>query len=271
MFAGMAGIMAFIGYTIAGLTGVLIAFLASGIGFFVTSNFSIAHFLRKKKVQYIDPYAGSALYEMVSKLASRAKIEKSPVLFFDNSPEINAYTLEDKEEAAVVLSKGLINNLTKQEIYGVLAHEIAHLKNNDIRIMLFSEQLRKLTGYMALFGQILFVMSLPFLLINQIIVPWFTILLLIFAPTISLLFQVAVSRNREFRADMDAVVLADDTRGLTRALSKINMQASSWKRFYAPYLRDVPEILRTHPNTNARIARLKELEATKGSELGWSL
>ncbi|MCG8333840.1 MAG: zinc metalloprotease HtpX [Proteobacteria bacterium] len=270
MISGMLGVMSFLGFTIAGYTGVIIALAAAGMGFFFTSNFSIAQILRKKNVQLIHPGESPVLYNMAETLAGKANIEKMPVLFFDNTPEINAYTVEDKERAAIVISKGLINSLTKEEMYGVLAHEVAHLKNNDIQIMLFSEQIRKLTGYMAFFGQVLLILSLPLLFLNQIVLPWLTILLLMAAPTISFLFQVAMSRNREFRADMDAALLAGDASGLSRALKKISMQTTFWKKFYAPYLKNVPEILRTHPNTKARIQRLQELKTNHKNQLYWS-
>jgi heat shock protein HtpX len=100
--------------------------------------------------------------------------------------------------------------------------------------------------------------------------PWLTIILLIFAPTLSFLFQVAVSRNREFRADMDAAVLAGDSKGLSRALTKISMQSSFWRRLYAPFMRTIPEILRTHPNTKTRINRLRQMETSRDNQLGWS-
>ncbi len=270
MIFGMLGIMSFLGFTIAGFTGVLIALATAGFGFFFTSNFSISWILRRKNAQLIQPGESPVLHGMVETLARKANIEKMPALFFDNTPEINAYTVEDKERAAIVMSKGLISNLTKEEIFGVLAHEIAHLKNNDIQIMLFSEQIRKLTGYMAFFGQVLLIVSLPLLFLNQVVVPWLTILLLIAAPTISFLFQIAVSRNREFRADMDAAILVGDSRGLSRALKKISMQTTFWKKLYPPYLKNVPEILRTHPDTKARIQRLKELETSRSNQLRWS-
>lgn len=271
MIAGMIAIMSFIGYTIAGMLGVFTAFLASGIGFLITSNASIEQLLGRKRVQYVSPYQGAGVYKMIDELAGKARLEKVPALFIDHSPEINAFTVEDKEKAAIVLSSGILNHLSKRELYGVLAHEIAHLKNNDVRIMLFTEQFRRLTALMALFGQILLVLSLPFLFVSQVAVPWITILLLITAPMISLLFQVALSRNREFNADMDAVLLAGDVEGLSQALKKINMQVSFLQKLYAPAIRNLPEILRTHPNTTARIKRLEYLAAGSRQELGWSL
>lgn len=269
MIAGMAGMTAYIGYTISGMLGVIMAFIVAVLGFAVTSNFSISQVLRHRSIRLIHPSEGGVLYQMLKILVERAGLDKFPVLFLEDSPEINAFTVEDKERAVIVLSRGIINNLTKQELNGVLAHEIAHLKNNDVRIMLFSDQMRKLTGYMALFGQILLVLNLPFLLLNQVMIPWTTIVLLIAAPSVSFLFQVALSRNREFKADMDAVLLTGETVGLARALKKINMQTAFWKRIYAPYLQKVPEILRTHPNTQTRIQKLEELSGSQ-ERLVWS-
>lgn len=270
MLLSMLAVVMYIGYTIGGKLGVLVTLATVGIGFTVRSNFKIEQILSKKKVRLVRPFEGPVLHQMVAKLIDKAGLEKMPYLFLDYTPEINAYTVEDNENSAIVVSRGLMENLNEREVYGVLAHEVAHLKNKDVRIMLFTDQIRSLTGYMAFFGQILLFFSIPFLIVNQIVLPWLAILLLIFSPTISFLFHVALSRNREFRADLDAIALTGDSTGLATALKKINTQMSLWQRLYSSYLRKVPEILRTHPNTKSRIARLESLTAPGNQQISWS-
>ncbi len=271
MMSGMILILGAIGYTVAGVAGVLVASLVTLSGFFITSGLKIEQILKRKQVQMLHLWEGRRIHEMVEKLAQKAGLNKLPALFIDFSPEVNAYTLEDRDKAAIVLSRGLLNNLNPRELNGVLAHEIAHLKNNDIRLMVFTEQIRRLTGYMAFFGQVLFLFNLPLLLLNMSVIPWLPILLLMVAPMISHLFHYALSRNREFRADLDAVALSNDTIGLANALRKISRQMGFWQRLYAPYMKNIPEILRTHPNTHARIERLGEIKAEQEADIGWAV
>ncbi|MBU2512810.1 M48 family metalloprotease [bacterium] len=269
MLISMVSILGYIGYAIAGTLGVLSTMIAIGISIFVRSGFKIEQILAKKNVRLIRPFEGTTLYDLLERLIRKAGLEKKPYLFLDYSPEINAYTIEDNEKSAIIVSKGLLENLNQRELNGVLAHEVAHLKNRDVRIMLFTDQIRNLTAYMAFFGQILLLFSIPFLVVNQMVIPWIAILLLILSPTVNLLFHVALSRNREFRADLDAIALSGDAMGLAMALKKINIQMSLWKKLYASYLKNVPEIMRTHPNTRARIALLEKLDVLEKRELTW--
>lgn len=269
MLSAMVALMAFVGYFIAGVAGLAIMVVVGGTGFLVSSGAGVDRLLRARHLAYIDKERGYRLYRMASELAEKAGLEKIPALFLDRRANINAYTVEDKKRAAVVLSEQLLNSLNPRELRAVLAHEMAHLKNRDIGIMHFSDQVRRLTGFMAIAGQLLLVLYLPLLLINGVSVPWSLLLVMIAAPTVSSLIQVALSRNREFRADLDAVALTGDAAGLASALQKINIQDSFWQKLYAPYLREIPELLRTHPNTAARIQRLRNIQQERDYEPAW--
>ncbi|MFH2133048.1 MAG: zinc metalloprotease HtpX [bacterium] len=269
MLAGMTGLLAYVGFAIAGMVGLLAISVAGGIGFIVMSNTGIERLLNARYIRAIGEAEGYALYGMVKKLSDTAGLEKVPRLFLDRRPTINAYTIEDRARSAIVLSESLLTSLNQREIRGVLAHEIAHLKNNDIGIMLFSDQVRRLTGYMAIAGQILLVLYLPLMLLNQVTIPLTLMLVLIAAPSVSMLFQIAISRNREFKADLDAVVLSGDAAGLASALNKINVQNSFWQRLYAPYSKMVPELLRSHPNTPDRIERLRTIQKERDLNPSW--
>lgn len=269
MLIGMIALLAYIGFAIAGITGLFAIGVTVGIGFLTVSNTRIEKLLQSRYIIDIDYAEGYTLYAMVEKLSRAAGLEKIPRLFLDRRTSVNAYTVEDKTRSAIVLSEALLTNLNQREIKGVLAHEIAHLKNRDIGILLFSEQIQRMTGYMAIAGQILLVFYLPLMLFNQVSVPWTLLIVLIVAPSISMLFRIALSRNREFKADMDAVTLAGDAAGLASALNKINVQTSFWQRMYAPYIREIPELLRTHPNTPSRISRLRTIQKERDFDLAW--
>lgn len=270
MLISMIAILGYVGFIIAGFAGLVSVIGATGLGFIVSSNFKIEQILKRKNIRPIQYIEGKALYRMAEDLTNRAGLQRTPMLFFDNTPQINAYTVEDRENAAIVMSRGLLNNLGEREVFGVMAHEIAHLKNRDVRMMLFTEQIRRVTGFMALFGQFLLILNLPLLLLNEIAIPWLAIVLLMAAPTISFLIQIALSRNREFRADMDATELSGDPLGLASALNKVSVQTGMLKKIYAPYLPQQPEWVRTHPNTGERIKRLQFLNNEMKSELNWS-
>ncbi|MBU3918043.1 M48 family metalloprotease [bacterium] len=257
MLVGMIMMLGFMGYTIAGFTGIIWILVISGFGYLVNRNFSIIQVLRRKKIRSISLDESPVLYIMLERLAQKAGLSKTPSLYLDESPEINAYAIESKDDSAIIISQGILKTLDSREMVGVLAHEVAHLKNKDVQIMLLVEQIRRFTGYMAFIGQVLLVLNLPLLLLNQVIFPWALVIALIASPTISVLFQVAVSRNREFQADLDAVALSEDAVGLASALNKIAIQNKLLKRFYAPNLKEVPDLLRTHPATRQRIQRLE--------------
>ena len=270
MLTGMIALLAYIGFAIAGMLGLFVISAVAVIGFITLSNTRIESLLRGRQIRSIEYADASALYAMVEELAKKAGLEKVPRLFLDGKATVNAYTVEDKTRSAIVLSEALLSSLNRREIKGVLAHEIAHLKNRDIGILYFSDQIQRLTGYMAIAGQILLVLYLPLMILNQMTVPWTLLMILIAAPTVSMLFRIALSRNREFKADMDAVTLAGDAVGLASALNKINVQTNFWQRMYAPYLKSVPELLRTHPNTPARIRRLKIIQNERDHDLAWN-
>jgi heat shock protein HtpX len=152
----------------------------------------------------------------------------------------------------------------------VLAHEISHIRSNDIWVMTLADTVSRLTGGLALMGQLLLFINLPLLLFGAAAISWWAILLLLFAPTISLLLQLALSRTREFDADMDAVEITGDPLGLASALRKLDRhQRGLWQRLLFPG-RHTPDswILSTHPSSEERIRRLAELAETKVPSAG---
>jgi heat shock protein HtpX len=259
LIVGMVSLMAFIGWQVGGLFGVIVAGALSLSSLLISSNFNVKKILQFKNINPLNVREGYGVYQMVEKLARKANLKSMPLVYLDNREDINAYTLADKENSAIVLSRGLTSHLNQRELYGVLAHEIAHLKNGDIRLMAFADQVSRLTRYLALAGQILLIALVPLILFSQIVVPWALLITLFVAPTLSQLALIAISRNREFKADMEAVAISGDNVGLASALRKIGYQTNIWKRIYAPYIKDVPEILRTHPNTDDRVSRLEQM------------
>ena len=258
-----------LGYLFAGLIGMLLTALFGVITFFVTPRYSPRLILSMYKAQELSYSNAPELYKMLIQLSEKAQLEHIPILYYLPSQILNSFTLGEKENACIVLSDGLIRNLDGREMYGVLAHEVSHLLNNDIRVMSFADVISRLTAMMSLFGYFLLIIYLPIYMLEGANFPWALILLLIIAPNLSGLMQLALSRTREFEADQKAVQLTEDALGLASALGKLEGLQSNWlMQILLPHhQRTDPSILRTHPSTDERIQRLLKIAEEQNQQV----
>jgi len=145
---------------------------------------------------------------------------------------------------------------------------VSHIANGDTRVMGFADLVSRITGTLSLMGQLLFLVSLPLWVLTDTPVPWIPILVLVFAPTLSALVQLALSRSREYEADRSAAELSGDPHGLASALLKLERdQGGLWERLMMPGPRiPEPSLLRTHPPIEERVRRLQELAAEESLE-----
>lgn len=209
----------------------------------------------------LSPREAPGLYAIVEALAARAGLARLPRLYYLPSRMMNAFATGRRQDAAIVISDGLLRRLERRELIGVLAHELAHVANGDIQVMAFADTLSRITGILAFIGQMLVILSIPALLLGLATPPLAALLLLLAAPTLSALAQLALSRNREYEADRSAVELCGDALGLASALDKMERhQGRFWEQIMLPG-RNLPDpsLLRTHPPTRQRIDRLMEL------------
>jgi heat shock protein HtpX len=193
-----------------------------------------------------------------------------PVLYYFPGSAMNAFTVGSRENAAIAVSQSLLDGLKYSEISAVLAHEVSHIRSNDIRIIGFADLANSLTHGLSLFGQLLLIINLPLALFGGFSINWMAILLLIFAPGISALLQLALSRTREYNADLGAVELMEDPEALATALAKIEQHGSSLIRRFPWVANPHSQILRTHPPTKERIRRLMEIRVRE-PEFAWNL
>lgn len=197
----------------------------------------------------------------VAELARRAGLESVPRLFYLPSPVMNAFATGHRDDAVIALSDALLRRLDRRELVGVLSHELSHIANGDIRVMGFADLVSRITGLLSTIGQLLLLVSLPILLFGGEAPPLLPLLVLIAAPTVSSLVQLALSRNRELEADRSAAELSGDPEGLAMALTKLDRyQGSYWEQLVMPG-RQIPDpsVLRTHPPVEERVRRLMEL------------
>jgi heat shock protein HtpX len=199
--------------------------------------------------------------QVLARLAESAGLERVPRLYYVPSTMLNAFAVGGREDAAIAVTDGILRALSLRELAGVLAHEVSHIRNRDLWLMSIADLAGRLTHLMALFGVTLVMISLPLWLSGAGGVPPLLIPLLVFAPQITTLLQLALSRAREFDADLDAAGLTGDPDGLASALARLERyQRSAWEQILLPgYRLPQPSVLRTHPRAEERIARLKRL------------
>jgi len=200
------------------------------------------------------------LHGLVDALAERAGLRRPPRLYLISSPAPNAATVGTRDDAAILLTPGLVRGLTERELAGVLAHEISHVRNNDLRLFGFTEVVRRMAVLTSQIGWLLVLFSLPLALLGQAAVPFGTLLLFVAAPAGAHLLQLAILRSRELAADLGAAELTGDPRGLASALRRIEVTNRWVLRALLPVpVPEEPGLARTHPATAERIRRLEEL------------
>ena len=256
----LLGIAAVAGSLLLGDGGLWLALAAAGFTLLLEPAAASGLTLRLYGARPLHPDEAPDLWAVLRELAARAGLPTVPVPHYVPSGVVNAFATGSKHHAAIALTDGLLRSLTPRELTGVLGHEIAHIANEDLRVMGLADSISRLTHLLALLGQLAIVLSLPTLLLGVTEVNWPALLLLAVAPQLALLAQLGLSRVREFDADRLAAELTGDPHGLASALAKIERVSRSWRAWLLPgWGNPEPSWLRTHPATAERIERLLEL------------
>lgn len=265
----MTGLFLAVGYMIGGTGGMVIAFIvAIAMNAFAYWN-SDKMVLRMHGARPVDASSAPELYSMIERLAQNADLPMPKVYIMDN-PQPNAFaTGRNPENAAVAATTGLLKMLDSQEVAGVMAHELAHIKNRDTLIMTITATIAGAISMLANFG--LFFgnnRNNPLGLIG-------TIAIMILAPMAAMLVQMAISRAREYEADRVGAEICGRPLWLASALGKIQHGAQRIDNIAAEdnpatahmfiinplHARAMDGLFTTHPNTENRVARLKEMAA----------
>lgn len=202
------------------------------------------------------------LVAVVRELARRAGLPSAPELYYVPSELPNAFAMGTPDDGVICVTDGLLRLLDERELTGVLAHEVGHLVNRDLWIMGLADMMTRMVSFASWFGQLLLLVNLPLLLSGAAIVPWHVVLLMIFSPTLMALVQLGLSRTREYDADRVSAELTGDPDALISALLKLERRTGRfWEEMFLPGRRiPEPSLLRTHPPTEARVARLRALK-----------
>ncbi len=267
LLAAMTALFVLVGAALGGRAGMMLAFLfALGTNLFAWWN-SDRMALAANDAQEIDEPQAPDLFNLVRGLAARAGIPM-PRIYLIESDQPNAFaTGRNPENGAIAVHTGLISIVTREELSGVLAHEIAHIKNRDTLTMTVTATLAGAISSIAHWG-----MFMGGRRDNGLGVIG-TLALAILAPIAAMIVQMAVSRSREYVADRAGAEICGNPYWLASALAKIaqGAQAIDNPRAEAnPALAHlfivnplhgsgVDNLFSTHPNVENRIAALEEM------------
>ena len=259
---------AILGWLIWGILGVIWITLFSFFFLLIGPSVSPQLLLSMYGARPISEYEAPNLIQTVRELAKKARLPVIPQLYYIPSQVANSFAMGSSEKGAIAVTDGLLRKLASRELRGVLAHEVGHLRRNDGWVMSLADSVSQMVNIMSWVGQILLFINLPLLLTGNYVIPWLLIILLMIAPTLSALLQLALSRTREFEADLEAARLSGDPRALASGLVKIERLSHSWfERIFLPGRRvPDPSLLRTHPATDERVRRLLEFEKELAKE-----
>ena len=270
LLAAMTGLFLAVGYLIGGQSGMMIAFvIALAMNGFAYWN-SDKLVLRMHGAQEVDAGSASELHAIVARLAQRVQLPM-PRVYIMHNDQPNAFaTGRDPQHAAVAVTTGLLQRLDEREIAGVLAHELAHVRNRDTLTMTITATLAGAIGMLGDFA-FFFIGSRdqrdnPLGAIGAL-------LAMIVAPIAAMLVQFAISRSREYEADRVGAAICGEPLALASALAKIHNTALRIDNPAAEsnpatahlfiinplHAQAVDGLFSTHPSTENRIRRLQEL------------
>jgi heat shock protein HtpX len=281
LLAGLTALFMGVGYLIAGPNGAVIALLvAAAMNVFTYWN-SDKMVLSMYGAQEVDASTAPDLVQLVAELANRAGLPMPRVYLIDD-PQPNAFaTGRNPQHAAVAVNTGLLNALSRDEVAGVIAHELAHVKNHDTLTMTITATIAGAISMLAQFGMFFGGGNRGG---NQGLGIIGTLAMVILAPLAAMLVQMAISRSREYAADNMGARIAGRADGLASALVKISDAVHQIPNETAErnpgtahlfivnplsgYRMD--NLFSTHPSTENRIAALQELarELGQGGSVG---
>lgn len=276
VLAVVIGVVGVYSYVVRGdlalpVIAALLAIPSSLVGYYAGDKMALA----ANRAEALPEDAGHELHHLVENLAITAGIPK-PKIYLIESPALNAFaTGRDPEHASIAVTAGLIERLERSELEGVLAHELSHVRNFDIR---FATVIAVFVGFIVILSDI-------FLRASfwgggrrrgddregnqlQALLAVIGFILLIVSPLIVKLIQLAASRQREFLADASGALLTRYPEGLASALEKIAAgppletasNATAHLFIANPFkTRSYAYLFSTHPSIEDRIKRLREL------------
>lgn len=274
LFLCMGAILSLLGFILAGATGILWAAALGVMILVISPNISPSFIFSMYKGKLLSENDAPRLYQIIRELAARADLPSLPAIYYLPSQIMNAFSVGTSENSAIGLSDALLNSLSEREIIAVLAHEISHIRHNDVRVMTYADIISRVTSALSLTGFLLIFFNLPLYFMDLVTISWSALGVLVMAPTIMSSLQLSLSRMKEFDADRHAVLLTGDPEGLAMALRKLELYESSvFDMLFgrSGHGASIPSILRTHPETEERIKQLLSLKKPSRQTLQYSI
>jgi heat shock protein HtpX len=285
LLAGLTALFMGVGFLIGGQTGAMIALVVAAVMNLFSYWNSDRMVLSMHGAQEVDAATAPDLVGLVRDLAARAELPMPRVYIMDN-PQPNAFaTGRNPENAAVAVTTGLMQHMRREELAGVIAHELAHIRNRDTLIMTITATIAGAISMLAQFGMFfggghrdsngggLGLIG--------------TLAMVILAPISAMLVQMAISRTREYAADNLGARIAGRPEGLASALARLETAAhaipnedaernpATAHMFIVNPLsgHGMDNLFSTHPSTENRIAALEQLAREMGrggADAGWT-
>ncbi len=270
LLAALTALFMALGYTLGGSGGAVIALLvAAGMNLFTFWN-ADKIVLSMHNAREVDERSAPDFYRLVQQLAQRAGLPMPRVYLIDQDAPNAFATGRDPDHAAVAATTGLLAMLSRDEVAGVMAHELGHVKNRDTLIMTMVATIAGAISMLAQFG-LFFRGGRDDGHGNMLA----SLLAVIVAPFAAMIVQMAISRTREYGADRAGAEISGNPHALASALAKISGRAQAipnpvaQRNPAAAQLYIVPthvsELFSTHPATEKRIAALQEMAGAMGA------
>ena len=264
LLAGMVALFGVVGGMLGGQNGMLLALVVAAVMSFVMYFNSGKMALRAYKAQVISREQAPELYDLVDRLRQRAGLPM-PTLAVAPHPQPNAFaTGRDPEHAVVCVTQGLMQLVDRDELAGVIAHELGHIKNRDMLLQTISATMAGAITNLARFG-----MYAPGERGGRSpLAP----LAALAAPFAAMIIQFAISRTREYKADATGAEISGQPLALASALGKLQMAAQRIPMAVSPAMAPLAQVnplsafhggiaslFSTHPPTEERVRRLQEI------------
>jgi heat shock protein HtpX len=273
LMAAMTGLFLVVGYLVGGGSGMFVAFLFAAAGNLFAYWKSDKVVLSMYGAREVTAETSPELVHLVGQLAGKAHLAMPKVYIVDN-PQPNAFaTGRNPEHAAVCVTSGLLSRVNDEELAGVLAHELSHVRNRDTLTMTITATI---AGAIAMLANFAFFFGgygrnrNPLGLIGMLLVT-------LLAPIAAMLVQMAISRSREFEADRSGAELSGRPLWLASALQRIDAGAAAIDNQAAdanpatahmfivnPLHGGFAGLFASHPSTEERIARLNAMATAQG-------
>jgi heat shock protein HtpX len=278
LLAGLTALFMGVGFLIGGKSGAMIALvIAAATNLFTWWN-SGRMVLSMYGAHEVDRSSAPDLYNLVAELAANAQLPMPRVFVMDEAQPNAFATGRNPQNAAVAVTVGLMDQLSREELAGVIAHELAHIKNHDTLTMTITATIAGAISMIAQFGMFFGGHR------NNNSGPGIigSIVMMIAAPFAAMLVQMAISRTREYAADNLGARICGNPMWLASALGRIENAAHQVPNYDAernpatahmfiinPLTgQGMDNLFTTHPSTENRIAALQALAAEMGGQGG---